>query len=71
MGSKKFTIDMTDFWSLVRGGLLVGSAAALTYIGQNLGGLDLGDLGTLIVPVVTVGINTVIKWLKSNQEVKE
>jgi hypothetical protein len=45
----------------------------LTYVAQNLAQLDLGHMGTLVVPVVAVGLDTVIKWLKNNEkdEVKE
>lgn len=68
MGSKKFTLDMSDIFSLGKGAMLVGGAAALTYVMQNLGELDLGDMGALVVPVVAVGLDAVIKWLKNNQK---
>jgi hypothetical protein len=73
MGSKKFTLDLTDFWGLAKNTLIVGGAATLTYVAQNLAQLDLGSMGALIVPVVAVSLDTVIKWLKNNQkdEVKE
>lgn len=73
MGSKKFTLDLTDFWGLAKNALVVGSAATLTYLAQNLAQLDLGHMGSLVVPVVAVGLDTIIKWLKNNEkdEVKE
>jgi hypothetical protein len=68
-GSKKFTLDMTDVMSLVKNALLVGGAAAVTFIMQNLGSLDLGDMGALLVPVIAVVLDTVVKWFKDNTEV--
>jgi hypothetical protein len=68
MGSKKFTLDLTDFWGLAKNALLVGGAAAVTYIIQNLGQLDLGDMGALLVPVIAVALDAVVKWLKDNSK---
>lgn len=68
MGSKKFTLDLTDFWGLAKNALLVGGAAAVTYIMQNLGDLDLGDMGALLVPVIAVALDAVVKWLKDNSK---
>lgn len=66
MGSKKFTLDKADLFKLCKGAILVGSAAALTYVANNLGDLDLGTMSGLIVPIVAVGLDSVIKWLKDN-----
>lgn len=68
MGSKKFTLDLTDFWGLAKNALLVGGAAAVTYVMQNLGDLDLGDMGALLVPVIAVALDAVVKWLKDNSK---
>lgn len=68
MGSKKFTLDLTDFWGLAKNALLVGGAATVTYIMQNLGELDLGEMGALLVPVVAVALDAVVKWFKNNQK---
>ncbi len=64
--SKKFTIDMTDVTGLGKNAALVGAAAAVAYIMQNLGSLNLGDMGALIVPVIAVILDAVVKWLKDN-----
>ena len=45
----------------------MGGAAALTYVAGNLDQIDLGTLGTLFVPIVAVGLDTAIKWLKDNK----
>jgi hypothetical protein len=68
MGSKKFKLDLTDVWSLGKTSLFVGAAAALTFLGENLADLDLGNAGVLFVPIVAVGIDTLVKWLKDNEK---
>lgn len=68
MGSKKFTLDLTDLWGLAKNALLVGGAAAATYIMQNLGQLDLGHMGALLIPIISVSLDAVVKWLKDNSK---
>jgi hypothetical protein len=65
-GSKAFSLNTTDLISVGKNALLVGLAAVLTYVGNNLAHLDLGSMSALIVPVVAVVINTVVKWAKDN-----
>lgn len=65
--SKRFSLDKADFWGLIRNAGLVGAAAGLAYIANNLGELDLGALTAVIVPVVAVVLDSTIKWLKNNQ----
>ena len=67
MGSKKFTLNVADLVKIGKNALLVGGAAALTYVASNLDQIDLGTLGTLFVPIVAVGLDTAIKWLKDNK----
>jgi len=64
--SKSFTLNMTDLASIGKNALLVAVAAGLTYVGENLVDLDLGATGVMLVPVVSVVINTVVKWAKNN-----
>lgn len=68
MGSKKFTLDLADFWGVAKNAMLVGGAAALTYVSANLSDIDLGTYGPLIVPIIAVGLDTAIKWLKDNSK---
>ena len=68
MGSKKFTLNWGDLSKIGKNALLVGSAAALTYVAGNLDQIDLGSLGALFVPIVAVGLDTAIKWLKDNKD---
>jgi hypothetical protein len=71
MGSKKFTLDLGDAGVLIKNALFVGAAAGVTYIAQNLGDLDVGDMGALLVPVVAVALDAVVKWFKDNRTDKE
>ena len=68
MGSAKFNLNTDDVKNLVKNALLVGSAAALAYMGENISDVDMGTTGVLLVPVITVGIDTVVSWLRDNQK---
>lgn len=70
--SAKYSLDKKDALGLVKNAVLVGLAAILTYVGENLSSLDLGTNGVLLVPVVTIVIDSVVKWARGNvkQEVK-
>lgn len=65
-GSTAFALNANDLISVGKNALLVGLAALLTYVGENLSSLDLGNMSALIVPVVVVVINTMVKWAKDN-----
>jgi hypothetical protein len=64
--SKSFAMDINDVILIGKNALLVGVAAVLTYVGENLAKVDLGTLGPLLVPVVAVILNTLIRWAKDN-----
>lgn len=66
MGSVAFTLNTTDLISVGKNALLVGLAAVLTYVGENISSVDLGAASALVVPVVVVAINTLTKWVKDN-----
>lgn len=66
MNSKAFTLNLADLAALAKNAALVGLAAGLTYVSQNVGAVDLGAYGPLAVPILAVGLDTVIKWLKDN-----
>lgn len=65
-GSKSFTLNTSDLVNLAKNAALVGLAAVLTYVGENIADVDLGATGVMIVPVVSVGIDTLVKWIKNN-----
>lgn len=57
---------MNDIMSVGKNAMLVGLAAVLTYVGENIMKIDLGSMSALIVPVVVVVLNSAIKWAKDN-----
>lgn len=71
MASSKYSLDKDDALGLVKNAVLVGLAAVLTYVGENLASLDLGATGVMLVPVVSVVIDTVVKWAKNNVKTEE
>ena len=66
LDSKAFELNKNDFLSLAKNALLVGLAAILTYVGQNLSHIDLGAGTALVVPVVTIMIDSAVKWVRNN-----
>tara|TARA_R110002096_G_scaffold138238_1_gene291788 strand:- start:203 stop:412 length:210 start_codon:yes stop_codon:yes gene_type:complete len=68
MGSKKFTLNWADIAKIGKNAILVGSAAALTYLSQNMEDINMGAMAALFVPIVAAGFDTAIKWLKDNSE---
>ena len=70
-GSKPYTLNWDDVWGVGKNALLVGGAAGLTVVVQNLHVVDLGAYGPLIVPVVTMALDTVIKWMRNNAKAKK
>lgn len=69
--SKKFTLNTSDLVNLAKNAALVGLAAVLTYLGENITNVDLGPTGIMIVPVVSVAIDTFAKWIKDNTKKEE
>lgn len=64
--SPAFTLNLTDVVNIGKNALLVAVAAGLTYVGENLSNVDLGATGVMIVPIVSVVINTLVRWAKNN-----
>ena len=64
--SKAFSVDINDVVSIGKNALLVGLAAVLTYVGENITNVDLGPTSALLVPVVAVVVNTLVNWIKDN-----
>lgn len=64
--SKAFSLNNNDYVVLAKNAALVGLAASLTFVAENLSSIDLGNLGVMLVPVVAVAIDTLVKWAKNN-----
>lgn len=67
-GSPAFKLDLGDVWGVAKNALLVAGAAGLAVVAQNLHVLDLGSYGPLVVPIIAVGLDTAIKWMKNNSK---
>ena len=64
--SPAFSLNSVDVVSIAKNAALVTVAAGLTYLGENISDMDLGNAGVMIVPFATVVINTMVKWAKNN-----
>lgn len=64
--SKAFSMDLNDVVNVGKNALLVGVAAVLTYVGENIADLDLGSASALVVPVVLVVVNSLVNWIKDH-----
>ncbi len=64
--SRSYQLDKNDVIALVKNAVLVGLAAVLTYVGQNITKLDLGPSVALFVPVVAMMLDSAVKWVKNN-----
>ena len=64
--SASFSLNVADVVEITKNTALVALAAGLTYLGENLASLDLGNLGVMFVPIAAVVINTMVKWAKNN-----
>jgi len=64
--SPAFSLNSVDVVSIAKNAALVAVAAGLTYLGENISDMDLGNAGVMIVPFATVVINTMVKWAKNN-----
>ena len=64
--SPAFSLNVADVVDITKNTALVALAAGLTYLGENLSDLELGNIGVMFVPIAAVVINTVVKWAKNN-----
>lgn len=64
--SKSYALDVNDLIGVGKNAVLVGVAALLTYLGENISKIDLGSMSALVVPVVVVVVNTMVNWIKDN-----
>lgn len=62
--SKGLSFDKNDMIVIVKNAVLVGTAAAVTFLAENLAKVDFGQNTALIIPIVAVVLNTVSRWLK-------
>jgi hypothetical protein len=69
--SKSFSMDLNDLVNVGKNALLVGVAAVLTYVGENMAKVDLGAASALIVPIVLIMVNTIVNWIEDHTKSKK
>ena len=60
-------LDKNDAFSIGRQAVFVGLGAAVAFLSSHLVGLNLGEYTMVIVPITTVGLNALQKWIASNE----
>lgn len=65
-GSPRFVFNMDDLMTVLKTALMVGAATALTFLVDNLGKIEMGENLLIFVPMVTMALNAVIRWVKDN-----
>lgn len=61
--SEEFSLDKNDFLNLTKNTALVATAAALTFVSENLSNLDLGPSTVFVVPVAALLIHAALRWV--------
>lgn len=64
----KWNLNIDNWKKIGKGALIAGAGAALTYLAQNLTGLDFGQHTPLVVAVLSVVVNYVRKALTESTE---
>ena len=64
--SESGTLNKTDFAKLTRDFTIVSLSAGLVWVSQNLHLIDLGGYTAALTPIIAVGLQALIKLLKSN-----
>jgi hypothetical protein len=62
--SQRYSLNVNDLVNLGKNALLVGAGSILTYVLENINTIDWGSSGVLLVPFVTLVLDSVVKWLK-------
>jgi hypothetical protein len=64
--SKNFTFNTQDLVVVLKNAALVGAAAAITAVVDSLGKIEMGESMVVVIPIVTMVLNTVVKYLTSS-----
>ena len=68
--SPRYSLNVNDIVNLTKNAVLVGTGAVLTYVIENINTVDWGNTGVLLVPVVTLLLDAMVKWLKGPKVVE-
>jgi hypothetical protein len=67
-GSNGFQLNTRDLMNLAKNAALVGGAAALTVVAENVKFIDFGLYSPLVTTVLAMGLDTLLKWAKNNNK---
>ena len=70
IGSGRFSLNMDDVVKVAKNAVLVGIAAALTFAVGNLGEIEMGENLLILIPMITMGLQFVIKWAQDQSNVE-
>jgi hypothetical protein len=66
--SSGFQLNTRDLINLAKNAALVGGAAALTVVAENVKLIDFGVYSPLVTTVLAMGLDTILKWAKNNNK---
>lgn len=69
--SKSFSINVQDLVSVGKHAAIVAAAAGLTALVNSLGNIQMGESTIILVPMVSMGLKAVIKWLETSVYAKK
>lgn len=67
MGSPRFSLDLTDLGGVILYALMVGVAAALTFLTENSGLYDFGVWQGFAVMLLAAVLDVCRRWLSDNR----
>jgi len=62
--SKALSFDKNDMIVVIKNAVLIGAAAAVTFLAESLAKIDMGTGNVLVIPIVAVALNSLSRWLK-------
>ncbi len=66
--SPKLTLNSVDWKKIGIHVLVVSGSAALIFLGEFVSKVDLGQYGVILLPMISTGITTMLKFLKDNDQ---
>ena len=63
-GSSRFKFNSMDLMDVLKNAIMVGLAAVLTFVVDNVGNIEMGENLLIVIPMVTMALNAAIRWIK-------
>ena len=57
------------FFKVIKGAGIAAAGAALTWLAQNISGMDFGPWTLVVVPIASTLVNAALKWLTNTQAI--